>query len=186
MSSQYGGIPLDKIIAVVSIIIFTYVNYRGVSLTGKVGNGLTFMQIIVIIILIASGIYAMSFVNHGWAANFQHFVPKGITGFILAMGITFIAFEGYEIIVQAGEEVKNPKKNIPKAIFITLGTVTVLYVIFTFVFLGGLDSSKIGKEAWQYIGDNQDVGIAKAAQYLIPYGSILVFVGGIVSSIAGS
>ena len=182
--SQYGGIPIEKIIAIVSIIIFTYVNYRGVSLTGKIGNGLTIMQIIIIIILITSGIYAMGFVNHNWAVNFQHFIPKGMTGFILAMGITFIAFEGYEIIVQAGEEVKNPRKNIPRAIFITLGVVTALYVVFTFVFLGGIDSSKIGKEVWQYIGDNRDVGIAKAAQYLFPYGTILVFVGGIVSSIA--
>ena len=184
VASQFGGIPLDKIIAILSIVLFTYVNYRGVSLTGKIGNGLTFMQIIIIIVLIASGIYAMSFVNHNWAVNFQHFVPKGITGFILAMGITFIAFEGYEIIVQAGEEVKNPKRNIPKAIFITLGIVTVLYIAFTFVFLGGIDATKVGKEVWQYIGDNQDVGIAKAAEYLIPYGTTLVFVGGLVSSVA--
>jgi len=184
LTSQLAGIPINKIIAVLSIVIFTYVNYKGVSLTGKVGNGLTFAQIIVIIILIASGLYAISFVNHDWKANFTNFMPKGITGFILAMGITYIAFEGYEIIVQAGEEVKNPKKNIPKAIFIALGIVTSLYIIFTFVFLGGLDPSKIGKEAWQYIGQYQDIGIAQAAQFLIPYGTILVFVGGVVSSIA--
>lgn len=183
-SAQYAGIPIEKIIAILSIVLFTYVNYRGVSLTGKVGNGLTFMQIIIIIVLISSGIYGMSFVNHDWTVNFQHFVPKGITGFILAMGITFIAFEGYEIIVQAGEEVKNPKKNIPRAIFMTLGIVTVLYIVFTFVFLGGIDSSKVGKEVWQFIGDNKDVGIAKAAEYLIPYGTTLVFVGGLVSSVA--
>ncbi len=184
LASQYGGVALDKIIAVISIVIFTYVNYRGVSLTGKVGNGLTFLQLGIIIILITSGLFAVGFVNPNWTINFQHFVPKGVTGFILAMGITYIAFEGYEIIVQTGEEVKNPKKNIPKAIFIALGVVTVLYIIFTFAFLGGLDSSKLGKEVWQYIGDYQDVGIAQAAKFLIPYGTILVFVGGIVSSIA--
>src|SRR5579885_203119 len=49
VASQFGGIPLDKIIAILSIVLFTYVNYRGVSLTGKIGNGLTFMQIIIII-----------------------------------------------------------------------------------------------------------------------------------------
>ena len=184
LASQYGGIPTDKIIAVISIAIFTYVNYRGVSLTGKVGNGLTFLQLGVIIVLISSGLFAVGFVNPNWTVNFQHFIPKGVTGFILAMGITYIAFEGYEIIVQAGEEVKNPKKNIPKAIFIALGVVTTLYIIFTFSFLGGLDSSKLGKEVWQYIGDSQGIGIAKAANFLIPYGTILVFVGGIVSSIA--
>jgi amino acid transporter len=182
--SEYGGVPLGKIIAIISIIIFTYINYRGVSLTGKIGNALTITQLGIIAILIVAGLFAMSFVNPHWTVNFQHFVPNGITGFILAMGITYIAFEGYEIIVQAGEEVKNPKKNIPKAIFTTLGVVTVLYILFTFVFLGGLNSSDLGKQVWQYIGDYQDIGIAQAAQHLMPYGTIAVFAGGLISSVA--
>ncbi|MGB9003558.1 MAG: amino acid permease [Nitrosotalea sp.] len=184
VASEYGGIPLGKIIAIISIIIFTYINYRGVSLTGKVGNALTITQLGIIAILIVAGLFAMAFVNPHWAINFQHLAPNGITGFILAMGITYIAFEGYEIIVQAGEEVKNPKKNIPKAIFIALGVVTTLYIVFTFSFLGGLNSSVLGKEVWQYIGDYQDVGIAQAAQHLVPYGTIVVFAGGMISSVA--
>ncbi len=184
VSPEYGGIPLEKIIATISIIIFTYVNYRGVSLTGKVGNGLTFIQLAIIVVLIAAGIFALSFANHNWTANFQNFLPKGITGLILGMGITFIAFEGYEIIVQTGEEVKNPKRNIPKAIFITLGVVTTLYIVFTFAFLGGLDPSKIGKEVWNFIGDYQTLGIAQAAKFLLPFGMIAVLVGGLVSTIA--
>lgn len=184
VASEYGGIPLGKIIAIISIIIFTYINYRGVSLTGKVGNALTITQLGIIVILIVAGLFAMAFVNPHWAVNFQHLAPNGITGFILAMGITYIAFEGYEIIVQAGEEVKNPKKNIPRAIFIALGVVTTLYIVFTFSFLGGLNSSVLGKEVWQYIGDYQDVGIAQAAQHLVPYGTIVVFAGGMISSVA--
>ena len=184
VAPEYGGIPLSKIIAVISIIIFTYVNYRGVSLTGRVGNGLTIAQLVIIVVLITSALFAVGFVNHSWADNFRNFVPHGMTGFILAMGITYIAFEGYEIIVQTGEEVKNPKKNIPRAIFIALGVVTALYIVFTFAFVGGLQSNVVGQEVWKYIGGYQDLGIGKAAQYLIPYGTILVFVGGLVSSIA--
>ncbi len=184
VSSEYGGIPLEKIIATISIIIFTYVNYRGASLTGKVGNGLTIMQLAIIVVLIIAGIYALSFTNPHWTSNFQNFLPKGMIGLVLGMGITYIAFEGYEIIVQTGEEVKNPKKNIPKAVFITLGVVTVLYIVFTFAFLGGLDPSKTGKDAWNFIGDYQELGIAQAAKFLIPYGMIAVLVGGLVSTIA--
>ncbi len=185
ISSEYGGISLETIIATISIIIFTYVNYRGVSLTGKVGNGLTITQLAVIVVLIVAALYAVASVNHNWTPNFQNFMPKGITGLILGMGITFIAFEGYEIIVQAGEEVKNPKKNIPKAIFITLGVVTSLYIIFTFSFLAGLDPSQIGKEAWKFIGDYQVLGIAQAAKFFIPFGMLLVLAGGMVSTVAG-
>ena len=184
-SSRYGGIPLETIIAAIVVIIFTYVNYRGVSLTGKVGNILTFTQLAIIVSIIAAGIFAWGFVNHNWTVNFQNFIPKGFVGLMLGMGITFIAFEGYEIIVQTGEEVKNPKKNIPKAIFITLGVVTTIYIVFTFSFLVGLDPSKIGTEAWRFIGDHQELGISQAAQFLLPFGTIIVLAGGMVSTVAG-
>jgi amino acid transporter len=185
VSSYYGGIPLQTIIGGAVVIIFTYVNYRGVSLTGKVGNVLTFTQLVIIVSLIIAGIFAWGFVNHNWSVNFQNIVPKGFVGMMLGLGITFIAFEGYEIIVQTGEEVKNPKKNIPKAIFITLGLVTSIYIVFTFSFLVGLDPSKIGSEAWKFIGDNQELGIPRAAQFLMPFGTIIALAGGMVSTVAG-
>src|SRR5437899_467404 len=86
VSSNFGGIPLQTIIAAIAVIIFTYVNYRGVSLTGKVGNGLTITQLAIIISIIAAGLFAWGFVNHNWTVNFQNFVPKGVVGLILAMG----------------------------------------------------------------------------------------------------
>ena len=46
----------------------------------------------------------------------MHFLPNGFVGVIKAMGLTFIAFEGYEIIAQSGEEVIDPDRNIPRAI----------------------------------------------------------------------
>ena len=51
--------------------------------------------------------------------RFMPFMPEGFSGVLIAMGLTFIAFEGYEIIVQAGEEVENPRKNIP-GVFLSL------------------------------------------------------------------
>ncbi len=184
-SSHYGGIPLQIIIGGAVVVIFTYINYRGVSLTGKVGNVLTFTQLAVIISFIVAGVFAWGFVNHNWSINFQNIIPNGFGGMMLGLGITYIAFEGYEIIVQTGEEVKNPKKNIPKAVFITLGIVTTIYIVFTFSFLVGLDPAKIGSEAWRFIGDNQELGIPKAAQFLLPFGTIIAFAGGMVSTVAG-
>src|SRR5438132_4352543 len=171
LSSNYGGIPLQTIIAAIAVIIFTYVNYRGVSLTGKVGNGLTITQLAIIISIIAAGLFAWGFVNHNWTVNFQNFVPKGVVGLILGMGITFIAFEGYEIIVQTGEEVKNPKKNIPRAIFISLALVVVMYCLVAFVSIGSIFPT--GIPAWKFIGEGGDLGIKKAAELFLPYGAFV-------------
>jgi len=180
----YGGVPLEKIIAILAICLFTYVNIKGVSGTGKIGNVITITQLVVIVSLIIAGVLSIVFANFDWAKNFQNFVPKGSIGLIIAMGITFIAFEGYEIIVQTGEEVKNPRKNIPRAIFISLFVVTSLYILFTFVFIGGLNPAILQDDPWHFIGKNKELGIVQAAKYLLPFGSFIVLAGGIVSTLS--
>jgi basic amino acid/polyamine antiporter, APA family len=95
----FGFLPLNKIIAVVSIAVFTYINIKGTSETGKAGDVVTIIQLVLIFILIAGGIWSMY--NHpNWQMNFADFMPMGIGGIVAAMGLTFIAFEGYEVIVQ--------------------------------------------------------------------------------------
>jgi amino acid transporter len=122
------------------------------------------------------------FNNPDWTINFVDFVPLGITGIIAAMGLTFIAFEGYEVIVQTGEEVKNPKKNIPRAIFISLTAVVVLYCLIAFVSIGSIFPE--GISSWKFIGDYGELGIMKAAELIIPYGAFIILAGGMISTLA--
>ena len=177
----FGIIPFDKLIAVASIAAFTYINVKGVSETGKAGTIVTIIQLGSIAALIGAGFWTIH--DHpNWRGNFTDFIPNGIGGIVAAMGLTFIAFEGYEIIVQTGEEVKNPKKNIPRAIFISLAVVVVLYCLVAFVSIGAIFPKDV--PAWKYIGHYGDLGITKAAALFLPYGAFIVLAGGIVSSLA--
>ncbi|HEY9386064.1 MAG TPA: amino acid permease, partial [Nitrososphaeraceae archaeon] len=95
------------------------------------------------------------------------------------------AFEGYEIIVQTGEEVKNPRKNIPRAIFISLTLVVLLYCLVAFVSITAISPQNTGGiPVWNFISQNGDLGISKAAELFLPYGSFIILAGGIVSSLA--
>src|ERR687889_1067585 len=177
-----GIIPLDKLIAVASIIAFIYVNVKGASETGKLGIIVTVIQLGTIFALIAAGFLSISN-NPNWNSNIMsNFAPIGIGGILAAMGLTFIAFEGYEIIVQTGEEVKNPKKNIPRAIFISLTLVVLLYCLVAFVSIGAI--SPEGIAAWRFIGEGGELGIMKAAEMFLPYGALIVLGGGMVSTLA--
>ena len=174
-------IPLDKLIAVLSIAAFTYINFKGTSETGKTGVVVTIIQLGLIFILISAGLWIMNG-SPDWEMNFSDFVPMGITGIVAAMGLTFIAFEGYEVIVQTGEEAKNPKRNIPRAIFISLGAVIILYCLIAFVSIGAI--SPAGIESWKYIGDGGELGVMKAAELILPYGAFIVLGGGLISTLA--
>jgi APA family basic amino acid/polyamine antiporter len=176
-----GIIPFDKLIAVVSVAAFTYINIKGTSETGKTGDIVTIIQLAIIFTLIGAGFW--SIYNHpNWQINFADFMPMGVAGIVAAMGLTFIAFEGYEIIVQTGEEVKNPKKNIPRAIFISLTAVVVLYCLIAFVSIGAIFPT--GISSWKFIGNNGELGIMKAAELFLPYGAFIVLGGGMISTLA--
>jgi basic amino acid/polyamine antiporter, APA family len=177
----FGVIPFDKLIAVASIAAFSYINIKGASETGKTGTIVTIVQLGAILCLIAAGSWTM-YNNPSPTTNFADFMPTGIGGLVAAMGLTFIAFEGYEIIVQTGEEVKNPKRNIPRAIFISLAIVVILYCLVAFVSIGAI--SPEGIAAWRFIGEGGELGIMKAAEIFLPYGALIVLVGGMVSTLA--
>ena len=181
----FGFIPLDKLIAVLSIALFIYINVRGASETGKVGIIVTVIQLGTILTLVFFGILSMHSNPNWYSGIVDNYAPLGIAGIVAAMGLTFIAFEGYEIIVQTGEEVKNPKKNIPRAIFISLTLVVVLYCLVAFVSIGAFAPfTPTGEPAWRYIGSQGDLGIMKAAETFLPFGPLIILSGGIVSSLA--
>jgi APA family basic amino acid/polyamine antiporter len=185
----FGIIPFDKLLAVTSIAAFTYLNIKGTSETGKTGTIVTIVQLGTILCLIIAGFWTIYDNNNSSNSplnsttnNFADFMPTGIAGLVAAMGLTFIAFEGYEIIVQTGEEVKNPKRNIPRAIFISLAIVVVLYCLVAFVSIGAI--SPQGIPAWRFIGEGGELGIMKAAEMFLPYGALIVLGGGMVSTLA--
>src|SRR6476469_4412909 len=89
-----GFIPFDKLIAVVSVCVFIYINIKGASETGKIGIIVTIIQLGTIFALIGAGLLYMH--GHDWYSNIaNNFAPVGIGGIVAAMGLTFIAFEGY-------------------------------------------------------------------------------------------
>lgn len=115
------GILLN-ISAFVIVTLMALLNYMGAKESGRIGGFVTMFKITILVAFAGFGI-SKTLLKPDWVTTFTGapaFLPNGFTGVLVAMGLTFIAFEGYEIIVQSGEEVKNPEKNIPKAILISL------------------------------------------------------------------
>ena len=173
---------VQKIFAVLIILLFLYINYRGTSETGAVGNIVTVLKVIIILIFIVSGLFVV-FGEPARFDSFQPFAPRDIIGIVSAMGLTFIAFEGYEIIVQAGEEVRNPRKNIPRAVFLSLAIVVPIYMLVAFVIIGAVDPPE-GTPIHHWLGELGEIGIARAAAQFMPFGTFLIMVGGLLSTMS--
>ncbi len=179
------GIPLPqglvaKVASIAIVTFLTYVNYKGVRESGTVGGAVTALKVAILLAFSAFGIYK-TLTRPDWIRSFEPFMPNGISGVLAAMGLTFIAFEGYEIIVQSGEEVRDPEKNIPKAIIISLWTVVAIYLLVAFASLGAV---KTKVPSWVYLGKLAEFGLIRIANKIMPFGSLLILIGGLISTIS--
>lgn len=166
------------------ILAFTYLNYRGASETGTVGNIITITKVIILGLFCAFGLVAMFRHPEGWTTRFtEGFMPEGWLGIFTAMGLTFIAFEGYEIIAQSGEEIKDPMRNLPRATFISIGVVVLIYMVVAFVAIGAIEAPA-GLRTYQFLGQAGETAIVEAARQFMPYGAIILLFSALASTMS--
>ena len=173
----------SKLLAVFIAILFSYVNFRGASETGKVGNIITGTKIVILLIFIVFGVEFVFHQPHWEASGFTPFFPHGWSGVFKAMGLTFIAFEGYEIIAQSSEEIKDPKRNIPRAVFYSLIIVIPIYLLVAFVALGAVHPPP-GMTAWDYLGAQKEIALVEVARHFFRGGALMVLVAGLISTMS--
>lgn len=164
-------------------VVFILINMRGTALTGNVENVITMAKIVILVIFILYGLKQIFHTPGEAAASFTPFFPKGFGGVVMAMGLTFIAFEGYDLIATVAEEIKKPEKTIPRATLISLAVTISIYLLVLLVCIGAIrpDSGT----SWEFLGRYQETAIAKAAENFMPFfGIALVIFGGLLSTVS--
>jgi len=127
----FGLIGHHKAVLAITLFVgsfFVWLNVRGAEVTGKAENVLTISKILILGIFIYFGLMRIFDEPARITDSFFPFFPAGLGGVLVAMGLTFIAFEGYDLIATVAEEIKDPEKNIPKATFISLAVTISMYL----------------------------------------------------------
>ncbi len=174
---------LVKPVAVLIAIFFLYINYRGASETGKAGAIMTAGQTLFLIVIGAVGL-VVAIRDPSRLQNFQNFLPYGWSPLFTTMGFTYVAFEGFEVVAQAGDEAIDPKKNLPKAMLysVYIAGLTYVAVAFATVIAVKAGSPGIDGEPWQWIGSFRERGFGEAVGRLIPFGNFLLTLAVIFAS----
>jgi APA family basic amino acid/polyamine antiporter len=122
--------PFAMIVSSASVILLM----NGIEGSKTVINIFTKIKVCVVIFMIVAGLVLMR------PSNFEPFVPAkfGPAGIFRGATATFFGYLGYDEIACLGGEAKNPKKNLPKAIFFTLGSVTSFYILAAVALVGML------------------------------------------------
>ncbi len=178
---HWGFLSPQKILAAAAAVVFAYVNFRGASEAGKIGNIVTITKIVILLIFIGFGLNLI-LNKPNWQESFTPFLPNGWSGVFKAMGLTFIAFQGFEVISQCSEEIKNPKKNIPKAVFLSLIIVVPIYLLIAFTAIGSVKPD--GMTPWAYLASKKEIALVEVAKSFFVGGGVMLLIGGIISTMS--
>jgi len=173
---------LEKWLAVLTCAVFSYINFRGAAETGKAGNVVTVGKVVVIGLFVGAGLVIMAG-RPAWSAAFVPVFSHGWAGVFAAMGLTFIAFEGYEIIAQTSEEVEDPKRNVPRAVFLSLLIVVPIYLLVALVAIGSVTPPP-GLTITAYLAQEKELALVAAANQFVRGGGIVILVGGLLSTLS--
>ncbi|NIA09430.1 MAG: amino acid permease, partial [Nitrospiraceae bacterium] len=182
VSPDYSEL-LIKVVAAVIALFFIYINYRGASETGKVGALMTVGQTAFMVFIGVMGII-VAIRDPSRLENFKPFLPNGWSKLLITMGFTYVAFEGYEVIAQAGDETINPRENLPKAMLYSVFIVCLTYITVAFATIVAVKAGSPGVTGapWQWIGSFREKGFGEAVARLIPAGNFLLTLAVIFSS----
>lgn len=178
---HWGFLSPQKMLAALTAVLFAYINFRGASETGKVGNFVTVAKIVILAVFVGFGLHLMYAKTDLWAA-FTPFMPNGWGGVLKAMGLTFIAFQGFEVIAQSSEEIQNPRKNIPRATFLSLIIVVPIYLLVAITALGSVNPGTM--TPWDYLAQNKELALVAVARNFFYGGGVMILVGGLISTMS--
>ncbi len=166
---------VEKLVAVAIAALFIYINYRGVGETGKVGAFFTLGQTLFLVFIGVVGI-VVTIKDPSRLANFKPFLPNGWSKLLLTMGFTYVAFEGFEVIAQAGDETIDPRKNLPKGILYSVFIVMLTYIAVAFATIVAVKTVPVGVDMapWEWIGSFGEKGFGEAVKQLMPAGMNLL------------
>ena len=148
---------------IVLMAIFTAINFLAIGLFSKVNAGITWWKVAVPVVAIIVLLFKFHASNFGAGGGFMPFGIKALFGAIPSAGIVF-AYLGFEQADQLAGEIKDPQKNLPRAILLATGIGILIYVLLQVVFIGAIPHDLIsGPKGWAGLPSNSPVVIGPFA-----------------------
>lgn len=175
------GISLgDPIVlfALGTAIFLTIVNLAGTKGVGKLQNGVVIILTGILTALFGYGaLEALGVI--GPAELQSEFVPKGYKSIFTTTALIFTSYLGFVQIATVAGEIKDPQKNLPRALIGSVAIVTLLYVLTLFV-----STSIFSAEELSELGETATVEVARSI--IGPIGGLLVLGAGLLATLSSA
>ncbi len=182
-----GDIWIRKGLAIGVIALFMIINVWSVNGMGKIEDLMVYTKLVLLLII------SFVLMEHG-QTSFEKFVENmaadaehsGIFHILIVASITFVAYEGFQLVINAVNEMKHPEKNIPRAIYTAITLAILIYVVIAMGALFAIPTQEIiDKKEYALAAGAGDV-LGKLGTNLVILGAILATSSAISGTVFGS
>jgi amino acid transporter/mannitol/fructose-specific phosphotransferase system IIA component (Ntr-type) len=145
----FWNVPV-KAVAVAATMVFMGLNLVGAKKTSGLQNFFIIFLLVVLGGFIFEGLYTVFFTERveGPSVNdhFKPFFTNGIEGIITTAGFVFVSYLGLTKVASVAEEIKDPERNIPMGMLLSLVVTSIVYFLGVFVMVALIEPEKFASE----------------------------------------
>lgn len=158
-----------KAIAIGFCVFFCLLNLVGIKHVGRA------QVVLVAILLIILGLYIVMGMPKVKPSRFDAFMVNGLGSIVSTAALVFVSYGGLTKISSVAEEVKNPGRNVPLAMFLSFGVVQVIYLLVVLVTTGVLDAD-VMRGSLTAVADGARSAMGYPGFILLSAGAMLAFI----------
>ena len=154
------------------LFLFTVINLWSVKGMGKLEDIMVYSKLVILIVI------SFTLANHSKVS-----LPTLISSekdfhllsILIVSSVTFVAYEGFQLVINAVNEMENPDKNIPRAIYTAIFLAVLIYLI--------ISIGAIVAIPFQEIIENKEYALASGAEHVLGHlGAELVILGAVLAT----
>ena len=146
-AALFFDIPV-KLTAIVFAVLFMIMNILGIRKASGIQKIIVLLLIIILVFFLAEGLREIFFSSArvDYLQNFSPFLPEGFAGLMTTTGLVFVSYLGLTQIASMAEEVKDPERNIPLGLILSLGLTTMIYVVGVFIMVAVIPPQELWED----------------------------------------
>ena len=172
--------PTRLVLSAGVLVAFALVNLRGVRTSGLTEDLLVYGKIALLVLLAGVGLAGAE------GDRLTPVLGEGLPAVLMAGALVFVAFEGFQLITNTVEQVRDPERNVPAGIYGSIGITTVLYVVLAVVALGHLSLDEIAAAEEYTLAVAAEPVLGEVGRVLVAVAAALATSSAINSTVLGS
>jgi amino acid transporter len=176
-----------KVVAIAVIWLFALVNLWSVKGMGEIEDVMVYLKLFILFIISFALIYYSKVdLTHFLKTMQRDFYDSSFLNILIVSSVTFVAYEGFQLVINAVNEMENPEKNIPRAIYSAIFIVATIYFIIALGSVLAIPVDDLIKNKEYALASGAKNIFGKFGENLVIFGAILATSSAISGTMFGS